>query len=70
MVRVSIKGQSKDGNSHVLNRGLMYNTPTGKSNSNAQITQAVSLLEEYSHKQVEEIKGMSKNTLIRARKEL
>ncbi len=93
---------------HVLNMGLMDNTPTGKlirnimlafaeferdmivertqegkavakmnpdykegrpkKFSKAQIAHAVGLLEQYSYKQVEKMTGISKSTLIRARK--
>lgn len=94
---------------HVLNMGLMDNTPTGKlirnimlafaeferdmivertqegkaiakqnpdykegrpkKFSKAQVNHAVELLNEYSYKQVEQMTGISKSTLIRARKE-
>lgn len=94
---------------HVLNMGLMDNTPTGKlirnimlafaeferdmivertqegkaiakqnkdfregrpkKYSKAQINHAVSLLKDYSYKQVEQMTGISKSTLIRAKKE-
>ena len=94
---------------HVLNMGLMDNTPTGKlirnimlafaeferdmivertqegkaiakqnpdfkegrpkKFSKAQINHAVELLNEYSYNQVEQMTGISKSTLIRARKE-
>lgn len=94
---------------HVLNMGLMDNTPTGKlirnimlafaeferdmivertqegktiakqnpdfkegrpkKFSKVQINHAVELLDEYSYKQVEQMTGISKSTLIRAKKE-
>ena len=94
---------------HVLNMGLMDNTPTGKlirnimlafaeferdmivertqegkaiakqnpdfkegrpkKFSKAQVNHAVELLDEYSYKQVEQMTGISKSTLIRAKKE-
>lgn len=94
---------------HVLNMGLMDNTPTGKlirnimlafaeferdmivertqegkaiakqnpnfkegrpkKFSKAQVNHAVDLLNEYSYKQVEQMTGISKSTLIRAKKE-
>ena len=94
---------------HVLNMGLMDNTPTGKlirnimlafaeferdmivertqegktiakqnpdfkegrpkKFSKAQVSHAVELLDEYSYKQVEQMTGISKSTLIRAKKE-
>ena len=94
---------------HVLNMGLMDNTPTGKlirnimlafaeferdmivertqegkqiakqnpdfkegrpkKFSKAQINHALELLNEYSYKQVEQMTGISKSTLIRAKKE-
>lgn len=94
---------------HVLNMGLMDNTPTGKlirnimlafaeferdmivertqegkaiakqnpdfkegrpkKFSKAQVNHAVELLNEYSYKQVEQMTGISKSTLIRAKKE-
>lgn len=93
---------------HVLNMGLMDNTPTGKlirnimlafaeferdmivertqegkaiakqnpdfkegrpkKFSKAQVNHAVELLNEYSYKQVEQMTGISKSTLIRAKK--
>lgn len=93
---------------HVLNMGLMDNTPTGKlirnimlafaeferdmivertqegkaiarqnpefregrpkKYSKAQINHAISLLNEYSYKQVEQMTGISKSSLIRARR--
>lgn len=93
---------------HVLNMGLMDNTPTGKlirnimlafaeferdmivertqegkaiakqnpdfkegrpkKFSKAQVSHAVELLDEYSYKQVEQMTGISKSTLIRAKK--
>ena len=93
---------------HVLNMGLMDNTPTGKlirnimlafseferdmivertqegkaiakqnpdfkegrpkKFSKAQVSHAVELLNEYSYKQVEQMTGISKSTLIRAKK--
>ncbi len=93
---------------HVLNMGLMDNTPTGKlirnimlafaeferdmivertqegkaiakqnkdfregrpkKYSKVQINHAVSLLKDYSYKQVEQMTGISKSTLIRARR--
>lgn len=95
---------------HVLNMGLMDNTPTGKlirnimlafaeferdmiiertsegkaiaklnpdfregrpkKFSKAQITHALSLLNNYSYKQVEQMTGISKSTLIRSNKNL
>lgn len=98
----------KDIKVHVLNMGMMDNTPTGrlirnvmlafaeferdmivertqegkniakmnagyregrpKKFSNAQINHAISLLGEYSYKQVEQMTGISKSTLIRSRK--
>lgn len=97
-------------NVHVLNMGLMDNSPTGrlirnvmlafaqferdmivertqegkaiakqrddfregrpKKFSNAQINHALSLLNEYSYKQVEQMTGVSKRTLIRAKKQI
>ena len=94
-------------NVHVLNMGLMDNSPTGrlirnvmlafaeferdmivertqegktiakqrddfkegrpKKFSNAQINHALSLLNEYSYRQVEQMTGISKSTLIRAK---
>ena len=94
---------------HVLNMGLMDNTPTGKlirnimlafaeferdmivertqegktiakqnpdfkegrpkKFSKAQVSHAVELLDKYSYKQVEQMTGISKSTLIRAKKE-
>ena len=94
---------------HVLNMGLMDNTPTGKlirnimlafaeferdmivertqegktiakqnpdfkegrpkKFSKAQVNHAVELLNEYSYKQVEQMTGISKSTLVRAKKE-
>lgn len=93
---------------HVLNMGLMDNTPTGKlirnimlafaeferdmivertqegkaiakqnpdfkegrpkKFSKAQVSHAVELLDEYSYKQVEQMTGISKSTLIRAKR--
>ena len=98
----------RDINVHVLNMGLMDNSPTGrlirnvmlafaeferdmivertsegksiakqnpdfregrpKKFSNAQINHALSLLNEYSYKQVEQMTGISKSTLIRCKK--
>ena len=82
---------------HVLNMGLMDNTPTGKlirniivertqegkviakqnpdfregrpkKFSKAQMNHAVELLNRYSYKQVEQMTGISKSSLIRAKK--
>ncbi len=54
---------------HVLNMGLLDNTPTGKPRlySRKQIKHALELLQNHSYRQVTELTGISKSTLIRAK---